>query len=46
MVEGAHVARQAGQGFLGRNKYYIGMAAFFVYIMMARILGSETNATS
>jgi ubiquitin-conjugating enzyme E2 J2 len=46
VVEGAHVARQAGQGFLGRNKYYIGVAAFFVYIMMARILGSENNTTS
>jgi ubiquitin-conjugating enzyme E2 J2 len=45
VVEGAQVARQASQGFMGRNKWYIGMAAFFVYIMMARVLGEGGSSS-
>jgi ubiquitin-conjugating enzyme E2 J2 len=45
VVEGAQVARQAGQGWLGRNKLYLGMATFFVYIMLARVLGDGDGST-
>lgn len=39
VVEGAQVARDAGQGFLGRNKLYIAIGVLFAYVILARILG-------
>lgn len=46
VVEGAQVARQAGQGWLGRNKWYLGMAVFFVYVMLARVLGEGSGSSN
>jgi ubiquitin-conjugating enzyme E2 J2 len=39
VVGGAQVAREAGQGFLGRYKYWLVIGALFVYVSFARILG-------
>ncbi|KAF2761098.1 UBC-like protein [Pseudovirgaria hyperparasitica] len=38
VVEGGHVAREAGQGWLGRNKWPIIIAAIFAYVIASRIL--------
>ncbi|KAK4991205.1 Ubiquitin-conjugating enzyme E2 6 [Elasticomyces elasticus] len=40
VMEGGRVARDAGQGFLGRNKFYIALAALFGYVILARLLGN------
>jgi ubiquitin-conjugating enzyme E2 J2 len=44
VVEGAQVAREAGQSWLGRNKLYLGLAAFVMYIMLARVFGETSNS--
>jgi ubiquitin-conjugating enzyme E2 J2 len=39
VVEGAQVARNVGQGWVGRHKYYIIAGLIFSYAVIARILG-------
>jgi ubiquitin-conjugating enzyme E2 J2 len=39
VVGGAQVAREAGQSWLGRNKFYIAIGLVFTYVLAARILG-------
>ncbi|CAK3821565.1 ubiquitin-conjugating enzyme E2 6-like [Lecanosticta acicola] len=41
VVEGGQAARQAGQGWLGRNKYYLLAAALFLYVIAARLLRED-----
>jgi ubiquitin-conjugating enzyme E2 J2 len=46
VVGGAQVAREAGQSWLGRNKFYIVLGLIFSYVLAARILGQvEGNKT-
>lgn len=46
VVEGGQVAaRNAGQTWFGRNKYYI-VAALFGYVILARVLGNGTTASA
>lgn len=42
VVEGGQVARDAGQGWLSRNKYIIGAVFLFGYVLVTRVLGVET----
>lgn len=42
VVGEGRVARDAGQGWLGRNKWYVGFAALFGYVLLARLLASGT----
>ncbi|TLD37496.1 Protein kinase [Venturia nashicola] len=46
VVGGAQVARVAGQGFIGRNKWYLAMGAVFAYVLLARILGDGAGSSS
>jgi len=39
VVGGAQVAREAGQSWLSRNKYYVAVGALFSYVLLARLLG-------
>jgi len=39
VVGGAQVARDAGQSWLSRNKFYIAIGLIFSYVIVARILG-------
>lgn len=41
VVEGGQAARQAGQGWLGRNKYYILGGLLFLYVIAARVLREQ-----
>ncbi|KAK8214421.1 ubiquitin-conjugating enzyme E2 6 [Phyllosticta capitalensis] len=43
VVGGGQVARDAGQGWLSRNKYWIGAALLFGYVLVTRVIGVETN---
>jgi len=43
VVEGGQAARQAGQGWLGRNWGKLAVAAVFIYVLAARLL-SDVNA--
>lgn len=46
VVGGAQVAREAGQTWLGRNKFYIVLGLIFSYVLAARILGqADGNKT-
>ncbi|KAF2086592.1 UBC-like protein [Saccharata proteae CBS 121410] len=42
VVEGGREARQVGQGWMGRNKWLVGVALLFGYVITARLLGQET----
>jgi ubiquitin-conjugating enzyme E2 J2 len=46
VVGGAQVAREAGQGWLGRNKYYLAIGGVFIYVLLARILGDGVGGSS
>jgi ubiquitin-conjugating enzyme E2 J2 len=46
VVGGAQVAREAGQGWLGRNKYYLAIGSVFVYVLLARMLGDGAGGSS
>jgi ubiquitin-conjugating enzyme E2 J2 len=41
VVEGAQVARHAGQGWIGRNKVWIAVAVIFSYVVVARLMGES-----
>lgn len=41
VVEGGQAARQVGQGWLGRNKYYILGGLLFLYVIAARVLREQ-----
>lgn len=43
VVDGALEARNAGQGFLARNKLAIFAAGLFAYVLVARIIGDQTR---
>lgn len=38
VVDGGHVAREAGQGWAGRNRIWICVAVFFGYALISRLL--------
>lgn len=44
VVGGAQVAREAGQSWLGRNKFYILVGLVFSYVLVARILGQGNQS--
>jgi len=41
VVQGGQAARDAGQGWISRNKYWVMAGAFAVYMVLARIFGEE-----
>jgi ubiquitin-conjugating enzyme E2 J2 len=41
VVGGAQVARDAGQSWLARNRYYIAGAVLFSYVILARVFGEQ-----
>jgi len=43
VVGGGHVAREASQSWLGRNKYVIGACLLFGYVILARLLNDGTG---
>ncbi|KAF2145194.1 uncharacterized protein K452DRAFT_295728 [Aplosporella prunicola CBS 121167] len=43
VVEGGQVARDAGQGWVSRNKYLIGAVLLFGYVIVTRLIGVETT---
>lgn len=43
VVGGAQVARDAGQGFLGRHKFKIAVGIVFVYVLLTRLLSSNES---
>lgn len=46
VVQDAQIAREAGQGFVSRNKWRVVFGAVLVYIMVARILGDGAVAAA
>ena len=38
VMEGGHVAREAGQGWVRRNRLWIGLAVFFGYALLSRLV--------
>lgn len=38
VMEGGHVAREAGQGWAGRNRVWIGLAMLFGYALLSRLV--------
>jgi ubiquitin-conjugating enzyme E2 J2 len=44
VVQDAQVAREAGQGWLARNRWRLVLGAFFSYILVARLLGDGAEA--
>ncbi|KAF2803778.1 ubiquitin-conjugating enzyme E2 6 [Mytilinidion resinicola] len=44
VVQGGQVARDAGQSWIGRNKWRIVFGAFFSYILIARMLGEGVSS--
>ncbi|KAF2718154.1 ubiquitin-protein ligase [Polychaeton citri CBS 116435] len=44
VVEGGREARQAGQGWIGRNKWFIVGGALFLYVLIQRLLGDARAA--
>ncbi|KAF2871845.1 ubiquitin-conjugating enzyme/RWD-like protein [Massariosphaeria phaeospora] len=46
VVQGGQVAREAGQSWLGRNKWRIVIGSLLAYIFVARILGDGAISTS
>ncbi|KAI9827863.1 MAG: Ubiquitin-conjugating enzyme E2 6 [Thelocarpon impressellum] len=45
VVEGGQTAREAGQGWLRRNKLAVGAAVVFAYVLIARLLGDGGTAS-
>ncbi|KAJ9654899.1 Ubiquitin-conjugating enzyme E2 6 [Coniosporium apollinis] len=46
VVEGGQVARVAGQSWVSRNKYLLGVAVLFGYVIIARLLGEGSSTAS
>ena len=46
VVGGAQVAREAGQGWVGRNKYYLIAGVLFSYVLLARMFGEGSGGGS
>ena len=46
VVEGGQVARDAGQNWLGRNKFIIGVLMMFGYVIITRLLGEGGTTSS
>ena len=44
VVEGGHVARDAGQSWLRRNRMYIALGLIFSYVVLARALGESPSS--
>ena len=45
-MQDAQIAREAGQGYLSRNKWKILFGTIMAYIMVARILGDGAVAAA
>ncbi|KAH0058642.1 ubiquitin-protein ligase, partial [Aureobasidium melanogenum] len=43
VVEGGHVARDAGQSWLRRNRMYVALGLIFGYVVLARALGEPAS---
>ncbi|KAK5384103.1 Ubiquitin-conjugating enzyme E2 6 [Exophiala xenobiotica] len=41
VVQGGQAARNAGRGWIWRNKFWVGAGFFVVYVMLARLLGQD-----
>ena len=46
VVQDAQIAREAGQGYLSRNKWKIIFGTILAYILVARVLGDGAVATA
>lgn len=46
VVQGGQVARDAGQSWMGRNKWKMVIGALFAYIMVARMLSDGVVSSS
>lgn len=44
VLEGGQAAREAGQGWVSRNKWYIVVACLFAYVLAARVVGDQNSA--
>jgi len=42
-VEGGQAARDAGQGWFARNKWYCAAAVLFCYVLVARVIGERKS---